>query len=191
MHHNHIVVIGTSAGGVRALKSLISAIPADFNAPILIIMHVTAQPQSESPSHLPDLINRYSQLPALYPIDGQVIESGHIYIAPPNLHMIIADNKIYLRYGPKINHCRPAIDLLFSSAALSGSATIGVLLSGMLNDGVTGLLAIKKNNGTTITQSLEEAEFQDMPKNALKSAIIDYCLPTKDIAALLIKIVSR
>ncbi|MDP3561539.1 MAG: chemotaxis protein CheB [Legionellaceae bacterium] len=188
MHHKHIVVIGTSAGGVRALKSLISAIPANFNAPIFIIMHVKAEPQS--PSHLPELIRRYSQLPAFYPFDGQAIAAGHIYIAPPNLHMIISDNRIFLRNGPKINHCRPAIDLLFASAAKFGSATTGILLSGMLNDGVSGLLAIKKNNGTTITQSVNEAEFKDMPKNALKSAIIDYSLPTKDIAALLIKIVS-
>ncbi len=183
LHYNHIIVIGASAGGVNALKNLISPLPADFPAPIFVVMHV----QAKTPSHLPDLINRYSKLPALHPINKQTIQAGHIYVAPPNVHMIISGDKIYLKKGPKINYSRPSIDALFYSAALYGSSTIGIVLTGMLNDGTAGLLTIKKHKGTTIIQDLEEAEFQSMPKNALKNAPIDYCLPTRDIASLLIK----
>ena len=187
MNYKHIVVIGTSAGGVNALKNLISPLPADFPAPILIVMHVQASPMS----YLSEIMNRYSQLPALHPVDGQTIQSSHIYIAPPNVHMIISNHKINLLRTPKINYSRPAIDPLFNSAAQYGHATIGVLLSGMLSDGVNGLLAIKNAGGTTIIQDLDEAEFNDMPKNALNRVPIDYCLRANDIAATLIQLVEK
>ena len=132
-------------------------------------------------------MNRYSKLPVLHPVDGQTMQTSHIYIAPPNLHMIISDDKIYLRKGPKLHYCRPAIDALFCSAATYGSAVIGILLTGMLSDGTAGLLAIKNHGGTTIVQNPDEAEFQAMPKSALQSNAIDYCLPIKDISSLLIK----
>ena len=150
-------------------------------------MHV----QPMATSHLPDLINRYSMISALHPVDGQTIQAGHIFVAPPNLHMIISENKIYLTNNPRVNHCRPAIDTLFYSAAAYNEATIGILLTGMLNDGAAGLLAIKQHNGTTIIQDLEEAEYQDMPKNAAKKVPIDYCLRIKDIASLLIERVKK
>jgi two-component system chemotaxis response regulator CheB len=185
--YKHRVVIGTSAGGVHALKNLITPLPADFTAPIFIVMHLQASPMS----YLPDIMNRYSQLPALHPTDGETIQSSHIYIAPPNLHMIISNNKIMLLRTKKINYCRPAIDPLFHSAAPFGPATIGVLLSGMLHDGVAGLLAIKNAGGTTIVQDLDEAEFKDMPENALKQVPIDYCLPTQDIAKTLITLIKK
>lgn len=184
LSYRHIIVIGTSAGGVSALKSLISQLPVDFSAPICVVMHL----QAEFASYLPELMRRYSRLAVLHPLDGQVIEAGHIYIAPPDYHMLLSENKIYLRYGPKLNYCRPAIDSLFYSAAAYGRSTIGILLTGMLNDGVSGLLAIKNNQGTTVVQDIDEAEYQDMPKNALASIPIDYCLTTTEIAALLIRV---
>ena len=182
MYCKHVVVIGASAGGVAALKRLISLLPAYFPAPIFIVMHI----QSTPISHLPDLMNRYSKLPVMHPVDGQTIELGHIYVAPPDTHMIISDDKIYLRYGPKVNYCRPAIDPLFSSVAYCDTNAIGVLLTGMLFDGAAGMLAIKQHHGITIIQDLDEAEFKEMPENALKRVPIDYCLPIKDIAPLLI-----
>ena len=177
-------MIGTSAGGVNALKHVICHLPADFSAPILVVMHI----QAAFVSYLPELLNRHSQLTVLHPVDGQTMQSGHIYIAPPNLHMIISNHKIYLRFGPKVNFCRPAIDPLFFSAAQYGISTIGILLTGMLDDGVSGLLAIKKNAGVTIIQDLDEAEFQDMPKHALACVPIDYCLATDKIASLLVSL---
>lgn len=182
-----MVVIGTSAGGVSALRNVLTGLPADFLAPIFIVMHV----QPHSISHLPDLINHYCKLPALHPVNGQVIKAGHIYVAPPNVHMLIAKNKIQLTDSPKINYCRPAINPLFESAATHyGSRSIGVLLSGMLNDGTDGLLAIKGHHGITIIQNLDEAEFPEMPQNALNKVVIDYCLTTTEITSLLIDLVS-
>lgn len=182
-----MVVIGTSAGGVSALRSLLTGLPAHFSAPIFIVMHV----QPHAISHLPDLINHYCKLPALHPVDGQIIKAGHIYVAPPNVHMLIAKNKIQLTDSPKINYCRPAINPLFESAATHyGSHSIGVLLSGMLNDGTDGLLAIKGHNGITIIQSPDEAEYPEMPQNALNKVAIDYCFTTTEIASLLIDLVN-
>jgi two-component system chemotaxis response regulator CheB len=185
LSYKHIVVIGTSAGGVNALMQLASRLPLNFSAPIFVVLHIHAA----FVSYLPELLNRQSQLIALHPVDGQTIQSGHIYIAPPNLHMILSDHKIYLRFGPKVNYCRPAIDPLFFSAAQYGASTIGVLLTGMLSDGVAGLLAIKKNKGTTVIQDLDEAEFQDMPKHALACVPIDYCLTIENIASILATLV--
>ena len=187
MPYKHIVVVGTSAGGVNVLKQIIGRLPGNFPAPIVLVMHS----QSNHESYLPQLLNRHSHLIALHPVDGQTIQPAHIYIAPPNLHMILSGQKVYLRFGPKINFCRPAIDPLFFSAAQYGSSTIGVLLTGMLDDGVSGLLAIKKNKGTTIIQDIDEAEFKDMPTHARASVPIDYCLTTDKIASLLVTLVSK
>lgn len=186
MYQNYIIVVGASAGGVKALKNLISPLSADFPASLFIVMHIP----ENTISYLPDIINHYSQLPALHPINGETIQAGHIYVAPPNVHMMIKEDKICLRKEAKINYCRPAIDALFYSAATHDSDVIGILLSGMLTDGTAGLLAIKNHNGTTIVQDLKEAEFQGMPKNALQHIAIDYCLPAKDIALLLTKMVT-
>jgi len=185
LYYKHIIVIGASAGGVNALKSVIDALPADFPAPIFITMHI----QATLTSYLPEIITREGKLPALHPRDGEIIQASHIYIAPPDRHMTIENDHIRLTDDPKIHFCRPAIDPLFYSAALCGHATIGIILSGMLHDGVAGLLAIKDNHGTTIIQDLDEAEFQNMPKYASEHVPIDFCLPTKDIASLLIELV--
>ncbi|MDX1838366.1 chemotaxis protein CheB [Legionella taurinensis] len=185
---NAIVVIGTSAGGLNALKNLLSELPAEFPAPILIVKHISSTVENM----LPSLLGRICKLPVIEARNNQPIQPGHIYIAPPKFHMVIDDGHIATQEGPKVNHSRPAIDPLFYSAALHyKEKTIGILLSGMLDDGSAGLLAIKKCGGITLVQDLKEAEYPDMPKNALKNVPIDYCLNVREMAALLIELVTK
>lgn len=185
---NYIVVIGTSAGGLESLKSLLGAIPPEFSAPILIVMHTS----SNSISHLAEILQRNSHLTITTASNEQKMEKGTVYIAPSNNHMVVEEGLLRLEHGPKINHCRPAIDPLFYSVAFHyGSCAIGIILSGLLDDGSAGLLAIKRNHGIAIVQDLDEAPYPDMPSNALRNAKADYCLPTVEIAELLIQLVKK
>lgn len=187
MFKNYVIVIGGSAGGINALQSLLNPLPDDFPAAILIVVHIP----SNKVSRLHKIISHYTRIPVMKPSDGMSLEGNRIYVAPPNFHMIIKNDKIHLKYGPMINRSRPAIDpLFFSAACYYGSHVIGIILSGLLDDGSVGLKEIKRHNGLTIIQSLYEAEYPDMPQNAAKNTAIDYCLPTADIASLLVEYVS-
>lgn len=180
-----MVVIGGSAGGIKALENLLNPLPSDFPAAILIVVHIPP----DKISKLSEIISRYTKIPVVKPYNGLSLQANRIYVAPPNFHMIIADDKVYLKSGPTINNCKPAIDPLFFSAASYRNHVIGILLSGLLDDGSKGLKEIKKNKGITIIQSLDEAEYPNMPKNAAKNVDVDYCLPTADIASLLLEYV--
>lgn len=183
----YLIVIGASAGGLTPLKVILSALPKDFPAAVFIVKHVSPSAKSL----LPEILSKISKLPVIHPKNNQSIEPGYIYIAPPKVHMIIAEGKIQLKKGPRVNHSIPAIDPLFYSAALYNKAlTIGILLSGLLDDGSAGMLVLKKCNGISIVQDLEEAEYPDMPRNGLKAATIDYCLPASKIETLLKQLIA-
>ncbi len=184
---NYIVVIGTSAGGLTPLKTILNHLPQNFAAPILITKHLAPKA-----SLLPPLLRSGSSLPIHEAYNGQLIMPGEVYVSAPDYHMTLSGGKISLKMGAKINHSRPAIDPLFCSAAEEcGPFTIGILLSGMLDDGSAGMLAIKEKKGITIIQDLDEAEYKDMPNNASHHVTIDYCLPAAQIAELLIKLVMK
>src|SRR5262249_52446716 len=158
-----IVVVGSSSGGVRALQNLAAQLPASFPAPILVVQHIGAHP-----SILPALLMRCGALPAEHVVDGEELSPGHIHVAPPDFHMYVEDAVVRLARGPKEHHTRPAIDPLFRSTAVAwGPATIGVLLTGLLNDGTPGLQAIKRCGGTTVVQDPAEAHAPSMPISAL------------------------
>ncbi|BAL23972.1 chemotaxis protein CheB [Azoarcus sp. KH32C] len=189
MHASHrIIVIGTSAGGVEALKELAGALPADFPAAILVVLHLLR----DSPSMLPHLLSRAGPLPAAHPIDGESIRAGRIYVAPPDLHMVVRQGQVYLRRGPRENNSRPAIDPLFRSAAIAyGPAAVGVILTGNLYDGTAGLLSIKAHGGIAIVQDPEDAAFRSMPESAIRAVEVDHCLPLAEIPARLVSIAGR
>src|SRR5579872_3261080 len=139
MAGHDIVVIGGSAGGVEAMRRLCSGLPKDFPAAIFVVVHVSPT----SRSVLPELLSRAGKLPARHPKQDEVISPGVIYVAPPDLHMLLRDGHVTLGRGPHENRTRPAIDPLFRSAAVAyRSRVIGVVLSGLLNDGSAGLVAI-------------------------------------------------
>src|ERR1700712_180297 len=148
-----IIVIGASAGGVSALQELVAILPADLAAPVLVVLHIGAHP-----STLPELLSARGPLAAQHGQDGEVLEGGRIYIAPPDHHMLLVGDRLGLNRGPKEHHARPAIDPLFLSAALSrGTDVIGVILTGMLDDGTFGLQAIKACGGAAVVQDPREA----------------------------------
>ncbi|HEU4433209.1 MAG TPA: chemotaxis protein CheB [Pyrinomonadaceae bacterium] len=176
------IVIGASAGGVQALSTLVSSLPPDIPAAIFIVLHIP----TDAPSLLPQILGRESRLGVAHAKNDEVIKPGRIYVAPPDLHLLIDRNHVRLVRGPKENFHRPSIDGLFRSAALwAGPRTIGVVLTGARSDGTAGMRAIKQRGGITIVQDPSEAMFPSMPMNVIQDIRVDYSLPLRDIAPLL------
>src|SRR5687768_10354604 len=185
MQTKRVVVIGTSSGGIEALRTIIGALPRDFDAAIAIVMHTAPQ----SPGVLPDIIRRAGPLDAPAVRSGESLRRGAIYVAPPDHHLLIEPGRIRLTRGPKENRFRPAIDPLFRTAAqVYGPAAIGVILTGNLDDGVAGLWAIKKLGGTAVVQDPADAMFPAMPQNALRHVQVDHCVALADVAPLLARL---
>ncbi len=188
MNGNRIIVIGASAGGVEALKQLVKLLPADFPAPILVVLHIPAQ----GVSVLPAILTRAGKLQAIHPCDRQPIEKSHIYIAPPDKHLLVKRGHLSLSLGPRENGHRPAVDPLFRTAARSyGRNVIGVILSGALDDGTAGLAVIKELGGTTVAQVPEDAIYPGMPQSAIDHVDVDYVLPIAEIASLLVHLANE
>jgi two-component system chemotaxis response regulator CheB len=179
---NKIVAIGASAGGVEASRQLISLLPPEFPAAVVVAIHIPASCRS----YLPEIFTRSGPLPAMQAQNDAPLKPGNIYVAPPDFHLTVGNNSTHLFKGPKENSSRPSIDTLFRSVASSYRIrATAILLSGTLDDGTAGMLSIKLKGGTTVVQDPNEAIFSDMPRNALTYVDIDYCLPINDIAALL------
>jgi len=183
-----IVVIGGSAGALEALKVMLPMLPQDFPAAVLIVTHIGSQK-----STVPDILGRCSAMPVRHATDGEPIIPGRVLVAPPDEHLTVVarDGRAYVRlvHGPRENHCRPAIDPLFRSAATAFLAgTIGVLLSGYLDDGTVGLQAIKACGGMAIVQDPFEAKAMDMPASALQHVDVDRVLRVGDIGPSLVEL---
>jgi two-component system chemotaxis response regulator CheB len=179
MPGHDIIVIGASAGGVETLSQLTRHLPADLPAAIFVVLHVPAH----STSLLPQILNRKSPLPALHPADGEAIRNGRIYIAPPDFHLLLEPGRIRLTRGPRENGHRPAVDPLFRTAARSyGPRVVGVVLSGTLDDGTAGLLAIQQRGGVAIVQHPDDALYPGMPRSALEAVAVDHSLSVAGIA---------
>jgi two-component system, chemotaxis family, protein-glutamate methylesterase/glutaminase len=180
-----VVVVGASVGGVHALGRLVETLPAGFPAPILVVQHV-----GNFPSILPDILAQRGKLPVAHGSEGEKITDGRVYVAPPDQHMVLEGRRLRLNRGPKEHHSRPAIDPLFVSAALAfGPGAIGVVLTGMLDDGTAGLLAIKRCGGVTVVQDPKDAAYPGMPESALDNLDVDYCVPLADMGRLLEELV--
>ena len=184
-HPRDIIVIGASAGGVAALLALANVLPADFSAPIFIVLHVGAN----LPSILPQLLSAVSKLPARHPQNGELIEPGVMYVAPPDHHLLLEGNRILVTQGPKEKRFRPSIDALFRSAARTyGPSVIGVVLTGYLNDGALGLRWVQQLGGLTIVQDPLDAEQPAMPTHALEVVAPDYLVPLAQLGPLLVRL---
>lgn len=172
-----IVVIGASAGGIQALLEVIAELPATFAAPVFVVVHV-----GTGRSVLPALLTRGGALEASHATGDERFLPGHIYVAPPDSHMLVQKDRIVLTHGPRENHSRPAIDPLFRSAAgAHGDRVTGVILSGALGDGASGLLAIKEQGGTAVVQDPEDAIVESMPATALRLVRADQVLSARGI----------
>jgi two-component system chemotaxis response regulator CheB len=183
-----VVVIGASAGGIEALAKLLSGLPTDFAAAVLVVLHTTGRPGSL----LPQVLGRRARLPVSHPRDRTRMEHGQIYVAPPDCHMLIEDGHVRVLQGPRENLHRPAIDPLFRSAAVAaGRRVVGVILTGMLDDGTSGLMVVRAHGGTTLVQDPETALFPAMPRNALEQVPESKVLPVEQIAAELVRLVKE
>ncbi|OBH41821.1 chemotaxis protein CheB [Mycobacterium mantenii] len=183
-----VVAIGASAGGVEALSKLAAGLSPDLPYAYLMVLHVPAG----APSILARIINRSGPLPAVAAHNGMPLEPGHIYVSIPDRHLLVVDHRVLLSQGPTENGHRPAINALFRSVALTfKSQGIGVLLSGVLDDGVLGMAAIRSCGGTTIGQSPEDALFPAMPTNAADAGVVDRQAAAADIGAVLKELSQR
>ncbi|WP_448188022.1 chemotaxis protein CheB [Azospirillum sp. sgz301742] len=188
MDKQHILVIGASAGGVTALRRLFAGVPAGVSATVFVVQHVAASARSQ----LPQLLARAGWLPAFHPRDGEPVRPGWIHVAPPDRHLLVHDGMVLVRRGARENRTRPAIDPLFRSAAVAyGPRVIGVVLSGLLDDGAAGLRAVKRCGGVAVVQDPDDAEWPDMPRNALAHADVDHCVPLDVMPGLLARLLAE
>ena len=168
-----VIVVGASAGGIHALKAVLAGLPQELPAAVLAVVHIPAH----SNSVLPMILSSAGPLPAKFAEDGESLDNGKVYVAPPDRHLLVQRGCLRLTRGPRENRVRPCIDTLFRSAAVDlGPRVVGVVLSGTLDDGTAGLWAIKDRGGVTIVQQPDDAEYRDMPASALAHVDVDHVL---------------
>jgi two-component system chemotaxis response regulator CheB len=177
------IVIGASSGGLEALQRVVCGLPCELNAAVFVVLHMGIR------SHLAEILERRTALPVIPAESGTPIRPGTITVARPGQHLLIHDDHVLLRRGPRENLARPAIDPLFRTAACSrGGRVIGVVLSGSLSDGTAGLGAIKRCGGLTVVQDPADAAVPAMPQSALRHVEVDYTLPAGEMGELLVKL---
>ena len=182
MSKRDIIVIGASAGGLEAVRTVLAGLPADLAAAVFVVIHIP--PFHEST--LPDILTRAGPLQASHPKDGEHLRPGRIYVAPPDKHLLLEPGRIMVKRGPKENRFRPSIDALFRSAAyVYGPRVIGVVLSGVLDDGTSGLWSIKRMGGVAIIQAPDDARHPEMPRSVLDYVECDHVCAAKDLGPLL------
>ena len=183
-----IVLLGASAGGVEAFKQVAAALPADFQAPVFMLLHRRRDSQLDY-TMLERILAAEAALPVRVAEDGEEIQDGHIYLPRAGQHLLVGNHRIEYADAPEDSEWRPAIDPLFESAATSyGPRVIGVLLTGMLDDGVRGLNRITAYGGITIAQSPEDAYAPNMPLNAILRDHPNYVVPLHDLVPLLVEL---
>jgi two-component system, chemotaxis family, protein-glutamate methylesterase/glutaminase len=183
-----VVAVGASAGGVEALTQLVAGLPPEFPYAVLVVLHMPAN----APSVLAKILGRSGPLPAVSAADGQPLQAGQIHVGVPDRHLLVADQRVILSEGPTENGHRPAINALFRSTALAfGSRAIGVVMSGVLDDGVLGAAAIHSRGGTTVVQDPDDAMYPAMPTNALHAGVVHHQVAARDVGALLEKLARR
>ena len=183
----NIVVIGASAGGVDALRMLFAALPADASASYFVVLHLSPH----YPSQLDRILQATTTMPVLFPSSGQSIMPDTVYVAAPDRHLMVEHDCIRITRGPKESRARPAIDVLFRSAALAfGRRVVGVVLSGSLDDGTAGLWQIKDRDGLAFVQDPEEAPHRSMPDSAIEHVDVDYVGRIQDLALQIVEAVA-
>lgn len=186
MARRDIVAIGGSMGSTAVLRRILADLPPGLPATILVATHVP----SGSSGYLAEALGRACPLPVSQAVDGQPLERGHVYVAPPNRHLLVNAGAVVLGTGPRENMARPSIDPLFRSVALAfGPRAIGVVLTGLLNDGAAGLHAIKATGGLTVVQHPVDAEAADMPRAALEAVEVDHVGRAEELGGLIAELV--
>ncbi|NET36531.1 MAG: chemotaxis protein CheB [Cyanothece sp. SIO1E1] len=182
-----IVALATSAGGLKALSEVLSNLPADFLASIVVVQHLDPRHRSL----MADILSRRTPLSVKQAEAGDYLSAGTVYIAPPNRHLLVnPDRTLSLTQSELVHFVRPSADLLFDSVAASHKdRAIAVVLTGTGSDGAMGVRAIKQMGGTVIVQDAETAEFSGMPSAAMRTGMVDFVLPLPEVAAALVTLV--
>jgi two-component system chemotaxis response regulator CheB len=188
MQRRDMIAIGGSMGAVDAVKLLCRRLPPDLAATMVIVIHVGANGNNM----LAGIFDALSAISVTTAVDGATLRPGHAYVAPADRHLLVIGDTIRLGRGPRENMARPAIDPLFRSVAMSfGPRAIGVVLTGLLNDGAAGLADIKRCGGITVVQNPSDALADSMPLGALSASEVDYRAPLSDMAALLVSLAGQ
>jgi len=188
MPGHDIIAIGASAGGVHALSEVIGGLPAALPASVFAVLHLGQGHESA----LPSILRRAGTLPVKHPEATETIRRGWVYAAPPDRHMVLSDSSVRLVQGPRENGYRPAIDVLFRSAARTyGRRVVGVVLTGNLDDGTAGLAAIKSAGGLALVQDPKDADYPSMPLSAIEHVEVDQVVPLDRLAETLVGLVGE
>jgi two-component system chemotaxis response regulator CheB len=183
-----LVAIGASAGGVEALRSMLALLPAGLPATVLVALHLPAS----SRSYLAEILARACALPVRPARDGQTLMPGEVLVAHPDAHLLVLDDKVVLGHGPKENGSRPSHDAMLRSAALArGPRAVGVVLTGLLDDGAAGLHVLERHGGLCLAQDPDEADFPSMPRAALRAASSARSLPLTALAQEVVRAVNE
>ncbi len=181
-----ILVIGASTGGIDAIGRIVAALPSDLRAAVFVVQHMSPSTRSS----FPELLSLRGPLRALYPTHGQEIALGQIYVAPPDMQMLVRPGYLHVTRGPKENGHRPSVDALFRSAARAyGPRVIGAVLTGQLDCGTGGLLSIKARGGLALAQDPAEAEAPSMPRSAVQHVALDGLAHLDDLGPLLVELI--
>jgi two-component system chemotaxis response regulator CheB len=181
-----VVAVGTSAGGIAVLRDVLRGLPPDLGAAMVVVMHIPPARRS----HLVAILARVALLPVSEAVDGELFRAGEVYVAPPDRHLLVGRRRLHLSPGPREKMARPAIDPLFRSVARHhGPRSVGVVMSGMLDDGSDGLVAIRDAGGITIVQDPADAAFGEMPRNAVERVGPDCVVPAAQLAECIVNAV--
>ena len=187
--HQRVVAVGASAGGVGALIRLAAGLPRDLGYAVMVVLH---RPTKAPPSQLARILDRAGPLPAVWAAHGDLLETGVIYVAVPNRHLLVSNGRVVLSDGPIEHRHRPAINALFRSVALAyRERAVGVLMSGVRDDGVAGLAAIRARGGIAIIQTPHDAQFPDLPLHALRAGVAHHQAAASDVGWLLRQLAAR
>jgi two-component system chemotaxis response regulator CheB len=180
-----IIVMGASMGGIEAISTVLAGLPAELEGSIFVVQHVG----DYGTGLLDKILQRVTNLRVSFAVDREPFQKGHVYIARPGMHLLIEESTMRITRGPRENRTRPAIDPLFRSAAvIHGPHAVGVVLTGMLNDGTAGLRAIERCGGKTVVQDPLHAQFPEMPSNAVRYVAVNYCVSLPEIPRVLVEL---
>jgi two-component system, chemotaxis family, protein-glutamate methylesterase/glutaminase len=183
---SRVIAVGASAGGIEALRHLLQALPGGLDAAVCVVVHIPAR----APTVLAQILDRAGPLGASTAVDGEPLRAGHVYVAPPDHHLLVRAGHIELGRGPKENGVRPAVDATFRSLAEShGAAGIGVVLSGALDDGSLGAAVLYEAGATLLVQDPEDALVRSMPESAIRADHPWRVLAAPELAAALAELV--